>query len=147
MGTTPSGSISFSIAGTSLGSADFDRIGGHRDRDAGGERLAVAVGQWNDYGNLQQHQQRVGDGQRDRVRIGLQRRAGDRQRRQWSQLQARFRAGIGSQLCSDPALAGDPERVQRAAAAFDLGRRGAGERNRRAAVLRRSGPVERADPV
>ena len=130
-----------------VGNGRLDRIGGDGDRDAGGERLAVAVGQRNDYGNVQRHQQRIGDGERDGVRIGIQQHAGDHQRRQWSQLQARLRAGIGSQCVRIQPVAGDTERIQRAAAAFDLGRGGAGERNRRAALLRRSGPVECADPV
>ncbi len=70
-GTTPSGSISFSIGGTSLGSAVLTGSAEHGDCDTGGERLAIAVRQRNDHGHVQQRQQRFGNGERHCVGIRL----------------------------------------------------------------------------
>ncbi len=61
-----------------VGIGRVDRIGRHGDGHTGGEWFAVASGHGNDYGNLQRRQQRLGDGQRDGVRIGFSCHAGDR---------------------------------------------------------------------
>ncbi len=83
-----------------VGIGRVDRIGRHGDSHAGSEWSAVAGRHRNYYGNLQQRQQRLSDGQRNGVRIGLSRHAGYHERQQRSQLQAELRARV------------DPKRVR-----------------------------------
>ncbi len=146
-GTTPTGSVSFSIGATPLGSAVLTGSAGTATATLALNGLQLPVGSgtitatYNSTNSASVTVSVTASGS------GSSADAGRHQRQQWSQLQAKLRAGRGSECIWIPAFARDTERVQRAAASFHLRRRGAGERNRRSAVLRLAQPIECADPV
>ena len=101
-GTTPSGSVLFSIGGSFVGSAVLTGSAGTATATLGGERPRVAVGQWNDYGNLRQHQQRVGGGQRDASGSGSKRDAGRSAASPMEPASSQASRPDRSSVCSDP---------------------------------------------
>ncbi len=146
-GTTPSGSVSFSIAGTSLGSAALTGSAGTATATLAVNALRLPVGTgtitatYNSASSASVTVSVTASGS------GSAAHAGHHQRQQRSQLQAKLRARSDPERVRIQPVARDRERVQCAAAAFDLRRGCAGERSGRTAVLRRGRPVERTDPV